>query len=84
MFAVASLEGAGDHWLSLKCDPAAFAELVERQGVNPAPYLARAQWVALEREDSIPRAELKGLLRKAYDLTVARLPKKTQAALAGS
>jgi predicted DNA-binding protein (MmcQ/YjbR family) len=29
------------------------------------------------------RSELKSLLRTAYDLTVAKLPKKTQSALAG-
>ncbi|HEY7388331.1 MAG TPA: MmcQ/YjbR family DNA-binding protein [Bryobacteraceae bacterium] len=83
MFAVADLEGGGDHWLSFKCEPATFAELIERPGIIPAPYLARAHWVALERENSIPRTELKTLLRTAYDLTVAKLPKKTQSALAG-
>ena len=47
----------------------------------PAPYLARAQWVALEHEDTITRRELQNLLREAYDLVWAKLPKKTQAAL---
>jgi len=37
--------------------------------------------VALESEDTIPRPELKRLLRNAYDLVFAKLPKKTQAAL---
>ena len=46
-----------------------------------APYLARAQWVTLETEDAIPRPELKRLLRQAYDLVFAKLPKKTQAGL---
>jgi predicted DNA-binding protein (MmcQ/YjbR family) len=82
MFAVLALEG-GDHWLSFKCKPATFAELLERPGIVPAPYLARAHWVALERETSMARSELKSLLRTAYDLTVAKLPKKTQSALAG-
>lgn len=83
MYAVMPLETARKSCLSFKCSPEDFAELVERPGVIPAPYLARAQWVALEREDAIPRAELQQLLRKAYDLVVARLPRKAQAALAG-
>jgi len=80
MYALANLEPAA-HWLSFKCSPEDFAELCEREGVSPAPYFARAQWVALESEDTIPRPELKRLLRNAYDLVFARLPKKTQASL---
>ena len=82
MFAVGALE-PGDHCLSFKCAPEEFAELCERPGIIPAPYLARAQWVALETENALPRAELKRLLRQAYDLVVAKLPKKTKSQLAG-
>src|SRR5712692_7062625 len=44
MYAVVALE-PGDHWLSFKSTPEEFADLVERHGVIPAPYLARAHWV---------------------------------------
>ncbi len=80
MFAVAALE-PGRVWLSFKCTAEGFGELTERPGIIPAPYMARAQWVALEAEDALPAAELKGLLRQSYDLVFARLPKKTQRAL---
>ena len=80
MYAVAALE-AGDHWLSFKCSPEDFADLLERPGVIPAPYLARANWVALERRDALSAAEMKSSLKKAYDLVFAKLPKKTQAEL---
>ena len=80
MFAVTTLE-PGDHWLSFKCTPEEFAELTERPGIVPAPYMARAQWVALQTADALPRADIKRLLRKAYDLIFAKLPKKTQASL---
>jgi predicted DNA-binding protein (MmcQ/YjbR family) len=46
MFAHAVLVPASV-WLSFKASPENFAELTERPGVIPAPYLARAQWVAL-------------------------------------
>ena len=55
-----------------------FAELVERPGVIPAPYLARASWVALEDSDALPTAELKQLVRQSYELVRERLPKKTK------
>ncbi len=46
IFAVTVLEPA-KVWLSFKCSAENFAELTERAGIIPAPYLARAQWVAL-------------------------------------
>ncbi len=81
MFAVAHLEPART-WMSFKCSPEDFAELTELPGVIPAPYLARAQWVALEHEEALPPAQLRALLRRAHALVLARLPKKTQAGLA--
>jgi predicted DNA-binding protein (MmcQ/YjbR family) len=38
--------------------------------------------VALEREDALPRTEIKRLIRCSYDLVIAKLPKKKQAELA--
>ncbi len=77
MYAVLALEPGG-HWMSFKCSPEAFAELIERRGITPAPYLARAHWVALEESSVLSRAELKGLIRSAYDIVFSKLPKKTQ------
>jgi predicted DNA-binding protein (MmcQ/YjbR family) len=80
MFCVANTEEGGVA-MSFKCDDETFAELVERDGLMPAPYLARARWVALQRFDSLPSRELTPLIRRSYDLIVAKLPKATQAAL---
>src|SRR6202011_2866710 len=77
IFAVTVLEPA-PVWLSFKCSPENFAELSERAGIIPAPYLARAQWIALETRDALPVDELTRLLRESYDLVVAKLPKKTR------
>jgi predicted DNA-binding protein (MmcQ/YjbR family) len=70
-------------WLSFKASAENFHELTERAGIIPAPYLARAQWIALEREDALSTAEIKRLLRKSYDLVFAKLTKKSRTALAG-
>jgi predicted DNA-binding protein (MmcQ/YjbR family) len=81
MYAVAMLE-PGAHWLSLKCSAEEFVELLERPGIIPAPYLARAHWIALESENALPPAELQQLLARGHALVFANLPKKTQVALA--
>jgi len=83
MFAVLTL-GSPRAVLSFAAGPERFAELVEREGVFPAPYLARAWWVAVERWDTLPTAELKSLLRDARDLVFARLPARTRDRLAQS
>ena len=84
MFTVISLEDASDHCMSFKCTPEKFAELVEQDGIVPAPYVARYHWVALERFNVLSDKELKALLRNAYDLVFEKLPKKAKAELAGN
>src|SRR5262245_64240425 len=61
MFAITPLEPA-PVCLSFKCSDEAFAELTERPGIIPAPYLARAKWVALESREGVPREGLGELL----------------------
>jgi predicted DNA-binding protein (MmcQ/YjbR family) len=80
MFAHTVLEVA-PVWLSFKCSGENFADLTERTGIIPAPYLARAQWVALETKEALPPDELARLLRESYDLVVAKLPMKARDAL---
>lgn len=80
MFSITPLEPARV-WLSLKVTPENFAELTERPGIIPAPYLARAKWIALESRDALSAAEMATLLRSSYDLVVAKLPRKTRDAI---
>jgi predicted DNA-binding protein (MmcQ/YjbR family) len=81
MFAVIGLDAASDHCMSFKCTPEKFAELIEQDGIVPAPYVARYHWVALERFNVLSEKELKSLLRTAYDLVFEKLPKKAKAQL---
>ncbi|HEY1732067.1 MAG TPA: MmcQ/YjbR family DNA-binding protein [Terriglobales bacterium] len=83
LFAVTPLEPAPTR-LSFKASPDNFAELCERPGIIPAPYMARAQWVALQQLNAIPDSELRELLRKSYRMVFARLPKKRQLELQGA
>lgn len=80
MFAATQLEPS-QVWLSFKASPENFAELTERPNIIPAPYLARAQWVALQTRDALPAQDLALLLHDAYDLVCAKLPKPSRDAL---
>ena len=80
MFAVAPTEPARV-CLSFKCSDESFAELTERLQIIPAPYMARAKWIALETPQAIDRRELSELLRSSYDLVFAKIPKRMQTEL---
>jgi predicted DNA-binding protein (MmcQ/YjbR family) len=73
MFTVVCLDPP--HTVAFKCTPDAFAELVERDGIIPAPYLARAMWVQERAADVLERRELQELIKASYELVVASLPK---------
>lgn len=83
MFAITPLEPA-PVCLSFKTSPEKFAELSERPNIIPAPYLARAQWVALETSDALPQGELATLLRESYEMIAAKLPRKIRESLSSS
>jgi predicted DNA-binding protein (MmcQ/YjbR family) len=77
MFAVTPLV-PGYNWLSLKASPQDFAELTERPGIIPAPYLARAKWIAIESPNVLSAAEASTLLRTSYSMVVEKLPRRTR------
>jgi predicted DNA-binding protein (MmcQ/YjbR family) len=83
MFAVAPLEPARI-WLTIKADPEAFVELTERPGILPAPYLARAKWIAIESPEVLSQTEVADLLRSSYELVAAKLPAAKRSFLASS
>jgi predicted DNA-binding protein (MmcQ/YjbR family) len=73
MFAVLGLD---DLQLSFKCTPDAFAELIEREDIRPAPYLGRYKWVMLDRLDAVRQDELRELIRQSYEMVAAKAPKR--------
>ena len=78
MFAQIDFEKDGRAILSFAAGPDRFHELIERDGVIPAPYRARLYWVALLHWDAPSSSELKDLLSTARELTLAKLPKQTR------
>ena len=67
--------------LSFKCTDLSFEMLIERDGIIPAPYLARAKWVQLTRLLAMDGGELRERLAEAHRIVMAKLPKKIRDAL---
>jgi len=72
MFAVLGLDNPR---LCFKCTPESFAELIERENIEPAPYVGRYKWVILERLDALRDEELKEFLRQSYEMVEANAPR---------
>jgi predicted DNA-binding protein (MmcQ/YjbR family) len=82
MFCIANLEpGVSPTKLAFKCAPEKFAELVEIEGIIPAPYMARNHWVAMVEMDALRPPEIKELIQASYQMILEKLPKNKQAAL---
>ncbi len=62
--------------------PERYAELLETEGVFPAPYLARAHWVALRHWGVLRSSQLEEQLKHGHNLIYNKLPKKTRDVLA--
>lgn len=58
--------------ICFKCTPEKFAELIEQEGIIPAPYVGRYKWVLLERPDVLPNAELEDLIRQSYEMVAVK------------
>ena len=69
--------------LSFKCSEVAFHMLTERPGIIPAPYLARAHWVQLDRLDTLEEDDLLDYLRLAYGLVLQKLPRHERGRIIG-
>jgi predicted DNA-binding protein (MmcQ/YjbR family) len=80
MFLLAPIEPE-TYKFSFKCSEERFHELLEFEGVIPAPYLARAKWVACQQYNAIEPGNLRDYIRESYEQVLAKLPKKTQAEL---
>ncbi|HEY6306023.1 MAG TPA: MmcQ/YjbR family DNA-binding protein [Candidatus Angelobacter sp.] len=82
IYCLANLEpGMGRSQITFKCTPQIFAELVEMEGMIPAPYMARNHWVSVTDMEPFRQAELKEHIRNSYQLVLEKLPRKTQALL---
>lgn len=84
MFALANLSPDGKGVLSFCAGPERYHQLLEIEGIFPAPYLARAFWVALESYNALPARELKEELLNGHGIVYNKLTKRTRELLTQS
>ena len=82
MFCLVNLEAGAHGVVSYSAGPERFAELVEQEGIVPAPYMARIHWVAVDRWEVLRNAEWESELRAAHEITLGKLPKGVREVLA--
>lgn len=79
MFAVIGVnDDKSAHGLCFKAADDSFHILTKLPGIIPAPYLARAQWVWMDKPTRLPARDLRAYLARAHALIGAKLSKKTQ------
>ncbi len=78
IFAILNPEPGGAAPIAFAAGPKRAAELLEIDGVRPAPHLARAHWVALADWAVLPQRELHAELLAAHTYVSNRLPPRTQ------
>lgn len=66
MYCVTSADGNGG--TSFKCSDEEFTTLIERDGIIPAPYMARNKWVMVEKASALSKDEWEHFVRTSYSL----------------
>ena len=79
MFAVVGPDGS----MSFKVDDGRFLELTDRDGMIPAPYMAKHKWVLVQDLKKADEDEVRELVRRSHELIFGKLPKKAQREIAG-
>jgi predicted DNA-binding protein (MmcQ/YjbR family) len=82
MFALIHLDDAGTGVVWFHCGAERYQELLEIDGIIPAPYMAKAHWVTVERWDVLRQREFEDELRRAHTLIYEKLPKRVKTILA--
>lgn len=64
----------GEIWL--KVSDMAYDLMTEMAGIRPAPYFARAGWVAISHESDLTEDDLRAYITEAHRLVAGRLSRK--------
>ena len=67
--------------VSIKVSDEDFETLPERDGIIPAPYMARNKWVAITKRSALKPKEWESLVRQSYEIIRSKLPKKVREGL---
>lgn len=76
MFCVSGM--AYDSFVTLKVKDDEFEEMCDREGIIPAPYMARNKWIGIEKRNALKSKEWEHYVKQSYELIKSKLPKKVQ------
>jgi predicted DNA-binding protein (MmcQ/YjbR family) len=76
IFAIVDLSEGSLVPITLKSAPEQFHDLLEIEGIAPAPYVGRYKWILLENSNVVSADELEDLIRQSYGLVAAKAPKE--------
>jgi len=82
MFALIHLDDQGTGVVWFHAGAERYQELLETEGIIPAPYMAKAFWVTVERWDVLRQRQWEEELRLAHGLIYEKLPRRTKTVLA--
>jgi predicted DNA-binding protein (MmcQ/YjbR family) len=82
MFTLIHLDGVGTGVAWFHAGAERYQELLETEGIIPAPYMAKAFWVTVERWDVLRQRQWEEELRLAHTLVYEKLPKRIKTVLA--
>jgi len=68
----------GESGTSFKCSDDDFLSLQERDGIVPAPYMARNKWVMVERSAALSKSEWKHFVGQSYRMIASKLTNKAK------
>jgi len=76
IFAICSNWGEGNQAkFSFKCSDLSYSMLIQEEGIIPAPYLARANWVQVETPEAMSDEDLKAYFVAAHAIIAKKLTK---------
>ncbi len=74
MFCVAPLND--EFSITVKVTDEEFQELINKEGILPAPYVAKYKWILVTDVQKFSSKQWEYYIRQSYELVKAKLPKK--------
>lgn len=81
IFAILSSWSSNAPAIAFKCSDMSFEMLPTLPGIRPAPYLARAKWVQVTRENALDQEDIRAYIAQAHSLVSAKLTRAVRARL---
>jgi predicted DNA-binding protein (MmcQ/YjbR family) len=82
MFLITGLDDSSN--VNIKVTDEDFDFLTEREGIIPAPYMAKNKWVGITKRSALKKKEWEHYVKQSYEIIKSKLPKKKQREIDGA